>query len=97
MAQNNLGNALLRLGERQGSKARFEEAVAAFREALKERTRERTPLEWAAAQNNLGDACANLAGEESHIGWLEQAAEAFREAAKELTRERAPSFGRRRR
>lgn len=33
-AQNNLGIALLRLGERERDAARLDEAVAAFREAL---------------------------------------------------------------
>jgi hypothetical protein len=36
--QNNLGTALQTLGAREGGTARLEEAVAAFREALKERT-----------------------------------------------------------
>jgi hypothetical protein len=35
---------------------RFEQAVAVYREALKEYTRERVPLEWASTQNNLGSA-----------------------------------------
>ena len=30
--------------------------MAAFTEALKERTRERVPLDWVATQNNLGRA-----------------------------------------
>ena len=30
--------------------------MTAFTEALKERTRERVPLDWAATQNNLGAA-----------------------------------------
>ncbi len=55
--QNNLGNALASLGERERqSTARLEEAVAAYREALKEWTRERVPLDWARTQNNLGNA-----------------------------------------
>ena len=33
--QNNLGNALSRLGEREGGTARLEEAVAACNDALK--------------------------------------------------------------
>jgi tetratricopeptide (TPR) repeat protein len=36
MTQNNLGNALLRLGERESGTERLEAAVAAYREALKE-------------------------------------------------------------
>ena len=52
-AQNSLGTALETLGERESGTARLEEAAAAYREALKERTRERVPLQWAATQNNL--------------------------------------------
>ena len=54
--QNNLGNALKTLGERESGTARLEEAVAAYREALEEWTRERVPLDWAMTQNNLGNA-----------------------------------------
>ena len=54
MTQNNLGNALRTLGERESGMARLEEAVAAYREALEECTRERVPLDWAMTQNNLG-------------------------------------------
>jgi hypothetical protein len=55
MTQNNLGNALLALGERECGTARLKEAIAAYREALKERTRERTPLD-AASFGNVGVA-----------------------------------------
>jgi len=47
-------NKLLRLGERESGTTRLEEAVAAFRLALQEQTRERVPLDWAMAQTNLG-------------------------------------------
>ena len=50
MTQNNLGNALCTLGERESRTAKLEEAVAAYREALKEQTRERVPLDWAATR-----------------------------------------------
>ena len=56
MTQNNLGNALRRLGERESGTARLEEAVTAYRAALEEMTRERVPLDWAMTQNNLGNA-----------------------------------------
>jgi len=36
MTQNNLGNTLRRLGERESGTTKLEEAVAAYREALKE-------------------------------------------------------------
>ena len=45
-----------RLGERESGTKHLEEAVAAYREALKESTRERVPLDWAGTQNNLGNA-----------------------------------------
>ena len=48
--QNNLGNALRTLGERESGTARLEEAVAAYRAALEECTRERVPLDWAMTQ-----------------------------------------------
>ena len=44
MTQMNLGVALFRLGERESGTAQLEEAVAAFRAALEEQTRERVPL-----------------------------------------------------
>src|SRR5262245_2200423 len=43
-------------GGAQGHAAKLEEAVVAYREALKEWTRERAPFQWAATQNNLGNA-----------------------------------------
>ena len=52
----NLGTALQALGERESGTARLEEAVAAYRAALEERTRERVPLDWAKTQINLGNA-----------------------------------------
>jgi hypothetical protein len=39
---------------RESGTIRLEEAVVAYREALKEITRERVPLDWATIQNNLG-------------------------------------------
>ena len=56
MTQNNLGAALAALGKRKSGTERLEQAVAAFTEALKERTRERVPLGWALTQKNLDNA-----------------------------------------
>jgi tetratricopeptide (TPR) repeat protein len=88
--QNNLGNALWRLGERESGTARLEEAVATFREALKERTRERVPLDWATTQTNLGLALRTLGERESGTAKLEEALAAFREALKVGTSDRVP-------
>ena len=87
-----LGNALAVLGERESGTARLEQAVAAFTEVLKERTRERVPLYWAATQNNLGNALLTLGKRESGTARLEQAVAAFTEALKERTRERVPLY-----
>jgi predicted component of type VI protein secretion system len=69
--QNNLGNALRALGGRESGTARLEEALAAFRVALEERTRERVPLQWAGTQNNLGSALSTFYGKCSHNYYFE--------------------------
>ena len=86
----NLGNALSTLGERESGTARLEEAVAAYRAALEERTRERVPLDWAMTQKNLGTALRTLGERESGTARLEEAVAAYRAALEERTRERVP-------
>jgi tetratricopeptide (TPR) repeat protein len=66
------------------------EAVAAYRAALEERTRERVPLDWARAQNNLGIALERLGARESGTEKLTEAVAAYRAALEEDTRERVP-------
>src|SRR3984893_14698289 len=88
--QNNLGLALMSLGERERGTAQLKEAVAAFRDALKERTRERVPVAWADTQNNLGLALGRLGERERGTAQLKEAVAAFRDALKERTRERVP-------
>ena len=78
------------LGERESGTARLEEAVAAYRAALEERTRERVPLDWATTQNNLGNALRTLGERESGTARLEEAVAAYRAALEEWTRERVP-------
>ena len=88
----NLGNALVSLGERESGTDKLDEAVAAYREALKERTRARVPLDWAMTQMNLGTALRSLGERESGSGTdkLNEAVAAYREALKEYTRARVP-------
>jgi tetratricopeptide (TPR) repeat protein len=88
--QINLGSALWVLGEREAGTAKLEQAVATYREALKEFTRERVPLDWAMTQNNLGNALRSLGERESGTAKLDEAVAAYREALKERTRERVP-------
>jgi tetratricopeptide (TPR) repeat protein len=89
-ARTNLGIALWTLGERESGTARLEEAVAAYRAALEEWTRERVPLDWAMTQNNLGAALSTLGERESGTARLEEAVAAYRAALMERTRERVP-------
>jgi tetratricopeptide (TPR) repeat protein len=86
----NLGNTLRVLGERESGTARLEEAVKAYREALKEYTRECVPLDWATTQISLGAALETLGERETGTARLAEAVEAYREALQELTRERVP-------
>jgi hypothetical protein len=53
----NLATVLTSVGMRESGTIRLEEAVVAYREALKEITRERVPLDWTTIQNNLGADC----------------------------------------
>jgi tetratricopeptide (TPR) repeat protein len=69
--KNLLGNAKSELGirvEGQESQSLLGEAVAAFREALKVRTRERFPQQWAATQNNLGNTLTSQGGRAEGAG-----------------------------
>ena len=88
--QNNLGNALRTLGERESGTARLEEAVAAYSAALEERTQARVPLDWATTQNNLGNALSTLGERESGTARLEEAVAAYRAALEERTQARVP-------
>jgi tetratricopeptide (TPR) repeat protein len=82
--------ALSGFGEQAGDSPALEEAITAYREALKEYTRERVPLDWAMTQNNLGNALQRLGEREAGTARLEEAVAAYREALKEYTRERVP-------
>ncbi|HWQ70620.1 MAG TPA: hypothetical protein VN494_11845 [Patescibacteria group bacterium] len=85
-----LADSLLMFGEQAGKTESLVDAVAIYREALKERTRERVPLDWAMTQYNLGTALARLGEREKGTAHLEEAVAAYREALKEYTRERVP-------
>ena len=86
------GNALDTFGEQKGEAEPLNDAVTAYREALKEWTRERVPLYWAGTQNNLGNALETLGEREPGTTRLEEAVTAYREALKERTRERVPLY-----
>jgi hypothetical protein len=75
--QNWLGNALKVLGERESGTAHLEAAVAAYRAALEEQTRDRVPLDWAVTQNNLGLVLEKLGERESGTAHLTEAVAAW--------------------
>ncbi len=85
----NQGNALYDRGQFDPEPQLLRQSVAAYRDALKERTRERVPLEWATTQNNLGTALQTL-GVRGDDNALADAISAYRDALKERTRERVP-------
>jgi tetratricopeptide (TPR) repeat protein len=60
LAQNNLGIALRRLGERESNIKRLNEAVKTHRRALEEWKRDHMPLKWAEAQKDLSSALNSL-------------------------------------
>jgi tetratricopeptide (TPR) repeat protein len=85
-----LAYALRTYGEQSGISQPLEEAIGDLEEALKERTRERVPLEWAATQNNHGLVLYDLGRRQANTAKLEAAVAAYQEALKERTRERVP-------
>jgi tetratricopeptide (TPR) repeat protein/pimeloyl-ACP methyl ester carboxylesterase len=80
MTQNNLGAALVLLGERNRNFDLLNMAADAFRGALDKYDRSETPLAWAATRNNLGDALAAAGAHNQNSTFLQEAETAFREA-----------------
>ena len=88
--QASLAKALSRLGERERSARRLEEAVNAYHAALEEWTRERAPTDWAKAQNGLGVTLWSLGKQERGTARFKDAVVACRAALEEHTAEKAP-------
>lgn len=89
---NDLGTLNARLGEQRGLAEDLMAAIAAYRAALEEQTRDRVPLDWAATQNNLaltdlafareaqGDTSAVARYREAGLVRIDGALAVFREA-----------------
>ena len=77
-------------GDEKGDNAILVQAFALYHLVLRERTRERVPLDWAMTLNSLGNALLTLGKRENGTERLEEAVDALREALKERTRERVP-------
>jgi exonuclease VII small subunit len=82
MAQNNLGMALESLGEGESGTVRLEEALAAYRAVLEERSRDREPGGWAITQACLGRVLRILGRRENGTTRLEEAVAAWGECLK---------------
>src|SRR5215831_16135357 len=67
-----------------------DEAIAVYRAALHEITRESVPLQWATIQNNLGAALQTLGARERGTARLEEAIAAYRDALTTFTRASEP-------
>jgi tetratricopeptide (TPR) repeat protein len=83
-------DALGEQGDQRGDNNALLVAIALYRAALEEMTRERVPLDWAATPNNLGIVLRTLGERESGAARLEEAVAAYRAALEEMTRERVP-------
>jgi tetratricopeptide (TPR) repeat protein len=83
--QNNLGNALLTLGEQESGTEHLEAAISAYRSALEEFTRDRVPLDWARTQNNLGGALWRLGVRTGNVDLVVQARETVEAAYRLFT------------
>ena len=88
--KNDIGNALARLGEREPGIARLEEAVRAYKAALKVWTRKDAPDAWAWTQANLGIALGILGQREPGTARLEKALCAYEAALEVRTHDAAP-------
>jgi hypothetical protein len=80
MTQNNLGNTLLILSQRERSVDRLKASMDCFLEALKEQTIERVPLDWAMTASNLGMALVQFGDLEGNPHRIQSGIEALREA-----------------
>jgi len=80
MIRSYLGDTLQTAAEKRNDPARLDEAVAVYREALNEWTRDADPETWAGLQNDLGTTLVRLAEQESGTARLEEAIDAFRAA-----------------
>jgi tetratricopeptide (TPR) repeat protein len=71
---------------------KLEAAFAAYREALKELTRERIPLEWAETQRNIALVYQALFDKDHQPRHLDDALEAADQALEEFRKADAPFY-----
>ncbi len=88
--QNDLGNSLCSLGEREKSSDRLREAVDAFDAALEVRVRESLPLQWAMTVSNRATALFYLGELDTGTATLLNAIAAAHEVLEVTPREGVP-------
>jgi len=88
--QKKSGDIYWELSQYQDKAKNCKKAITAFEEALKVRTLERFPMDYAMTQNNLGAAYGTLAEVEAKAENCKKAITAFEEALKVRTLERFP-------
>lgn len=87
-----IGNCFAVLWRLTGEDVRLERAIAIYRKALDEMTRDEDPLMWALMQNHLATAAEALAGKRRFSDEeLETAVKAYRSVSATLGRENHPS------
>jgi tetratricopeptide (TPR) repeat protein len=91
MTQNNMGTALVALGEFENPSKCFIEACKAYRAALDELDAERTPFYWSMVQHNLGIALRHEGARTKNIELLNETVAVLRNALKIRTQNRMPS------
>ena len=89
--QNNLGNVLQILGERENDPDALSKAVSAYESALEVRRRETMPADWAMTQNNLGNVLQILGERENDPDALRRAESAYESALEVYRRETMPA------
>ena len=82
--------ALFRQGDERGDNAALADSIAAYRLALREHDRDRSPVWWAMTQNGLGNALMTLGARESRTSTLREAVDTYLAALEVNTRDLAP-------
>jgi tetratricopeptide (TPR) repeat protein len=88
---NELGHALMRIGQTTGNAERLQAARTAFEGALNVWTRKTSPGEWAGMHLNLGAVNALLGHAQSSAERLRVAADAYEAALELFSRDSAPA------
>jgi hypothetical protein len=85
-----VGTVLCQLGTHRRGARTLEQSVVAYRNALDERTQDKSPFAWAITQNNLAAAMQALGEHEEDIGSLEASIPVYDAVLKVLNSDTVP-------